>query len=426
MDWRIVSVLFLLFLAGCTSGSGGSNSGSSGGSSQGLAFSFIEGAPPEEVTREEPFSITLEIENKGGYDIPAFKQAGGIFSGGGDQEICMVERAKNNNSPENPSFRVNTTLTGIFYRDFGVSNATDFSIFPEATTLNNDDNITFTSPSFTATKTIDDTVIPGARTLLSFSNLAYNQNLNARTSLDIRANLCYQYGVQATGLFCIVEDPTEEDLFCDPTDPIELDVSDGHVNVEVKESVVGKNNFRLTFTFTKKSGNGVLLKPWSGNECTASLSASEPFFNRPDSSIDKENVRDAHYERLGETWRCLPPSTARLREQDRVFVDINVDDLLSPRGTLDMSVSKFSCRGFIEKSLDPVFAINDDTPNDGETSKTAGFISLKEPATVVCSFVVPDKENLVDEKRFVDVEIIYNYFDSISEKFDVIDTGEDS
>ena len=362
MHWRILLVFSLLFLAGCTSG----ESDSSSPSGNGVDISFAEDSPPDRIEQGIPFSVILDLENKGGYDIPAF-----IELRNNEPRACMshADATDEGFRPESDSFRINATLSGIFYADVGLEKQGNLTQFPTAS----DDDDVFAGESEVANVSIE-----GHQLSLAFPSFTYTKQVENRLSALVRANVCYQYGVTATGLFCTLEDATLPEPFCDASDTVELEVSDGHVDVALEESVVGRNQFRLIFTLTKKSGDGVLLKPWTGDGCSRELEGKVvggqvQYFNRPDLPRNE----------LAETWTCEPPSSVSTLDRDRVFVEVDIGDVFSNDDDEDApDSSSFSCRGF---TGDTVGATQNG--EDYLSRAPAGYVSLAEPATIVCTFI---------------------------------------
>lgn len=151
----------LLLLAGCGDGATTTGSGYDPfiGGSEGLELTFISSAPPDEVYDNDkfPFSVTVELENLGEYDLE---------NGDGFIEI-----------------------RGISAEEFGVSPSSLKKSLGEIQG---------------ARKSSDGSIQKGLIDIISFDGLSYQQDLAGDLPINnLRVRACYDYETKASAQLCL-------------------------------------------------------------------------------------------------------------------------------------------------------------------------------------------------------------------------------
>ncbi len=193
------------------------------GGSHGLALSFTEGAPPDEVFDQGkyPFSVNVKIENNGEWDV--------------DKEDATI------------------TISGIS---------------PEA----------FSNPTLTrklnvdlagTKKDVQGNIIPGTTTYLDFPGFNYKDRITGSVDLTIKADACYKYGTNINSKLCILKDllgrvAGAQNPICVVDESKEVENSGAPVQVaELKERAVENNKIRFTF-IVQHTGIGDVSELGSG------------------------------------------------------------------------------------------------------------------------------------------------------------------
>ena|GEM_PF-2544066 len=194
------------------------------GGEAGLEISFLANAPPKTVYdkpadgTENPFDISIKLENKGEYTIPAGK------------------------------YKV--TLSGI-----------------EPTAFKK------TQPNFRDMTSTDELIkkrrsagaeIPGTFTIVTVSQLAYQSPVSGQIGpFNLRASACYEYQSESSSNICVLKDllgTTRQQGICKPTEKKNVENSGAPVGVEnLEQSVTGKDNIAFTFAVKHKGGEKNLV-----------------------------------------------------------------------------------------------------------------------------------------------------------------------
>jgi len=213
-------VLVMLFVAGCASSN---TTGSVGapyiGGTKGLEMKFTPGSPPNEVydNKNSEFSITVELRNVGEYDL--------------DSNDGYVE------------------IKGISADEFGVSPSHFKQNIPA---ING------------ARKNSNGNVIPGTLDIVSFENLAYQQDLTGNlNSNKIRAIACYNYKTRASADVCVKEDAfdgQQANSVCVLSGSKPVANSGGPLQVSsVTQNAVGKNKMQVIYQISPQLATGELF-----------------------------------------------------------------------------------------------------------------------------------------------------------------------
>ncbi len=189
------------------------------GGTESIEFNFLEGSPPSEVYDggNYPFEVTLNLENKGEYDVPKEK------------------------------LKIN--LVGFYPPDFGNPN----------TTKNPDEDL---KKSYIDS---EGNIIPGTITYVNFPGFNFKSNLSANNRYTIRADLCYLYGTIAEADLCILDDLTEtNDKVCVVNERKTVYSSSAPIQIEnFQESVAGTDKITFSFEIVHR-GSGAISKKDSG------------------------------------------------------------------------------------------------------------------------------------------------------------------
>lgn len=211
-------ILFLvigLFLVGCEKKVDTTFSKPFIGGTNAAAFNFIEGSPPAEVYDggSYPFEVTLNVENKGEYDVP--------------KEKISVE------------------LVGFYPPDFNN---------PEIK-KNPDEDL---GKSYIDS---EGNIIPGTITYVTFPGFNFMEELKANNEYRIRANLCYVYGTIAQADLCVLDDLTKtKDEVCKVSEKKSVDCSSAPVKIEnFEESIAGTDKITFSFEIVQR-GSGLVSK----------------------------------------------------------------------------------------------------------------------------------------------------------------------
>ncbi|MBT7903409.1 hypothetical protein HN587_06115 [Candidatus Woesearchaeota archaeon] len=232
----ILVILMMIFLVGCgeNQDSAAQPTGIKTGSmfiqgTDGLSIEFVSGAPPTSVVdKEQPFGISVRIENLGGHDIDL----------GSDATV---------------------TVTGFDPADFGVG----------ASDLKKD------SPDPLRGVKIDTEggKIPGGMASIDFptsgSAFVNQKEVAGQVTYNIKADVCYNYGTVVNSELCILEDMLgmtgQESSFCKVTEEKSVDNSGAPVQVtSFRESVGSATKTNFIFKVEHK-GSGKLYA--SSSEC---------------------------------------------------------------------------------------------------------------------------------------------------------------
>jgi len=226
----VLLIIGLFILVGCEETVETSFSKPFIGGTSAIEFDFIEGSPPAEAYDKGsyPFEVTLNVENKGEYDVPKDK--------------------------------ITIDLAGFYPPDF------------------NDPEIV-KQPDEDLEKSYIDSegnTIPGTVTYITFPEFNFMDELTANNEYRIRANLCYVYGTIAQADLCILDDLTKiKDEVCKVSESKRVDCSSAPVKIEnLEESIAGTDKITFSFEIVHR-GSGLVSK--LGSNCS-------------DETIDKNKV----------------------------------------------------------------------------------------------------------------------------------------
>ena len=204
---KILIILVGLFLiAGCSnSNNTGTTKNTFIGGTESAEFDFMTGTPPEEVYDggQQPFEVTVKIENKGEYDIP--------------KEDLKVK------------------LTGFYPADFG---SPTIEKNPEE-----DLDKSYIDPDGETQK--------GDITFLNFQGFNFVGTLKGNNQYKIRADVCYKYGTYGQADLCVLDDLTPEEEskeVCKVNERKSVASSSAPVQIQnFEEEVSGTRKVRFSF-----------------------------------------------------------------------------------------------------------------------------------------------------------------------------------
>ena len=211
-------MVIVVLLVGCDSGdTAGPTSDAFIGGTDSIEFDFMEETPPAEVYDggEQPFEVTIYLENKGEYDV-----------------------AKED---------INIQLSGFYPGDF--SNP--------STELNPEENLdkSYIDP--------DGEIELGSITYVNFMGFNFGGSLAGNNEYKIRADVCYNYGTKAQADLCVLDDltPTDpEDEVCKVNENKPVASSSAPMQVEnFKEERSGERKVKFSFDVVHR-GSGLVSK----------------------------------------------------------------------------------------------------------------------------------------------------------------------
>ncbi len=208
----LVLIVLLMFLTGCKKDEEDTTITGRAfvGGTNGLEISYLSSLPPAEVFDiDNPFSISVKVENKGETDVE-----------------------RNN---------IKVSVTGINPSDFGVSAA--------ALTKTSDDSLEGVKIDGAGN------VVSGDYTTIDFPEMNYFAEVSGSVPFTIRANLCYEYGTRAQGRLCVRKDlrgVTGETGICDPDRQVPAENSGAPVQItNIRQNVAGSDKIDFFFTIRK-------------------------------------------------------------------------------------------------------------------------------------------------------------------------------
>jgi len=213
----LVLIGIMIFLVGCEGDTAGPTSKTFIGGTDSIKFDFMEETPPAEVydAGQQPFEVTVNLENKGEYDVP--------------KEDIKVK------------------LSGFYPPDFG----------NPVVEMNPEEDLqkSFIDP--------DGEVERGTITYVNFPGFNFGGALAGNNEYTIRAEVCYKYGTRAQADLCVLEDLTpdvDEDEVCDVSESKSVASSSAPVQVEnFKQEVAGTRKLKFTFDIVHR-GTGLISK----------------------------------------------------------------------------------------------------------------------------------------------------------------------
>jgi len=211
-----VLLIFLLGAEGCPDKKTTTELGAYIGGVDGLEISFVDEEPPNTVldNKQDPFYITLLVENVGEYTIPKGK--------------------------------IIATLSGISKDAFGLKSL----------------NIKSVSDIFGKTK-IGSEIIEGGLDQLQFDQANYKYDLTADFSTQLRADVCYGYKTNSLVTLCLKKNPIQrkqEDICLVTNDNVNVENSGAPLSVRNVKSRAGSGGVTVTFIVENK-GTGEVYEP---------------------------------------------------------------------------------------------------------------------------------------------------------------------
>ncbi len=201
------------------------------GGNDGLDFSFKENQPPLKVidNNQEPFFITLNLQNKGEFTIPENK--------------------------------IISSLSGVNGEAFSLSS------------LNAKLAIALEGKSKSG-----DQIVQSSPEELQFDQAIYKYDLNADFPTSLRADICYLYQTRSVAKVCLKKNPIEkntEDKCTINSDKVIAESSSAPVKIkDVKQRSSAVNEIKLTFTISNV-GKGQVYSPTTFSDKCVDVSAGK-------------------------------------------------------------------------------------------------------------------------------------------------------
>ncbi len=179
------------------------------GGQAGLKAEFVDGMPPDSIldNDKQNFGIGIKLENMGEADVL-----------------------------ENDGY---IEIVGINAKDFGKTGQSDLK-------KNVDDEIKG------AKRSLDGDRIKGGLAIVEFPDLKYKQDLPGESSLQITADICYNYKTRAASKICVKKEllrGLDTDKICKVSEEKDVENSGGPVQItSVKQNPVGEGKIQLLFT----------------------------------------------------------------------------------------------------------------------------------------------------------------------------------
>ncbi|MEK6904049.1 MAG: hypothetical protein AABW87_00475, partial [Nanoarchaeota archaeon] len=252
MEKRWFILVFLVVLAGCAGLIRGqqkdTTSGAFVGGTQGISLSFIEGEPPAGVldNNQEAFLITLMLRNEGEFTVPVG--------------------------------RIIASLSGVSQESFNLKSLdakSDFALEKKSKAR--------------------DATLPGGQEELSFREAKYKPDLPADFSIDLRADICYDYQTEAVTSVCLRKnvlerDEIEDNCRVDNTN-IKAENSGGPIQISnVVERPSGNSKVRVSFDVSNK-GIGVVYEPNTfSKSCSGNDDKKDALFIEVTSTSNKYKI----------------------------------------------------------------------------------------------------------------------------------------
>jgi hypothetical protein len=227
----ILSIAIILVLSGCNDDSStGLKTSPFLGGTTGITVDFATGSPPSEVYDESyPFDISVILQNKGEYEVPA-----------GD---------------------VNVKISGIL--------ASEFSTTEAELSKNPTDDLLATK------KNSEGDVIQGSPVYVEFNGLEYASELKGNQVYPIRADVCFNYETNAIATVCILENNIDltNSKVCSNQGIKKVFNSGAPVQiVNFKQEPSGQNKVRYHFA-VRHAGTGEVYK--SETTCDKTIKTDE-------------------------------------------------------------------------------------------------------------------------------------------------------
>jgi len=218
------------------------------GGNEGLDFSFKENQPPIKVldNNQDPFYISLNLQNKGEFTIPQNK--------------------------------IISSLSGV--------NAEAFSLSSLNAKL---------STSLEGKSKSGEQVIQSSPEELQFDQAIYKYDLNADFPTSLRADICYLYQTRAVAKVCLKSkavDRDTEDKCLINTDKVTNEVSGAPVKIkDVKQRSSSSSEVKLTFTIANE-GKGQVYSPTAfSDKCVDVSSERDQILVEVISASGKANIK---------------------------------------------------------------------------------------------------------------------------------------
>jgi hypothetical protein len=276
MSSRILSILVVVFVvifysSGCLGDTDDSEtSGSFSGGSGGILVEFQPGAPPQQISEDDPsFDVSVKLENIGEYDID-------ISDAEYDEDGNLVIEYDENGILKETIQPASVFLLGVNPKTIGLcySDTTTDTTQVCTTKLVHEDGLS-------GAHYVNSELIPGELTYLSWesaesSSLNYGLEINSDQSLNFVAQVCYPYRTIATAEACFSDNAYAQTTgaeTCEVTGSKDVSNTIAPIQVtSVVENPAGKTDTtgKYAFTFSIQNTGGGTVFPYdtSTHKCT--------------------------------------------------------------------------------------------------------------------------------------------------------------
>lgn len=318
------SVVFLLFIAGCAGGDktpAGAPTSPFLGGSEGIEISFLEGAPPEEVTDNGlfDFQAILMIKNKGEYAL------------GKDQ--------------------VNASLIGFQPEDFGITDDAATVAVDERDVLEGRRPDDDPQPR---KRDSEGNIIEAVETLITFPT--DTANFNVRRSLPgnnvfvFRADVCYRYETQAASDICVLENMIDvpSDALCQPSEPKEVFSSGSPVTItSFRQNAVGKDKVQFVFDIVHSGQGSIFSRENPFSQCPKT-----PTQRRQKEDVVNVTVKTGLPDVDGDAATGVSLNCVGLRDSTAASVSIGSVKLINGKRTITCTQSLNPSRSDFVRKID--------------------------------------------------------------------------
>lgn len=246
-----VFLSLLLFAMGCDSNGGEDSTAPSSqfiGGSLGLVMEFVEGTPPPEIAdMNQPFGISIKLENKGDHDMDVASDA-------------------------------TVSITGIDPADFGLTTAALIQDSPE--------------PLMGARKDPTGQPISGTIVTMDFpatGEFQHQSEIAGAVTYNIKADVCYKYGSVANTKMCVLQDilgtSGQQSNLCSINEEKPIDESGAPVHVtSFRESVASATKVAFVFKVGQVDNQGHVYG--LGSKCDETFSNREKVHVKVDTGMN--------------------------------------------------------------------------------------------------------------------------------------------
>jgi len=276
----LVAFLFIIIVSfsGCTNKKSVEDTDTSSGGIAGISSEFMSGGPPDQISEDEPFTVSVKIDNNGEYLV--------------QQDEVVVY------------------LLGV--------NPASIGLKSDETMLNSENcgDCLISSEPLLPSYYINGEWIPGGYDYITWPTpdsdaeyLGYNVNITSDQNLNFVAQTCYNYETVASADACFSDNAYAQTTgaeTCDIAGEKYVSNSGAPIHItKVVENPAGKERYSFTFHIENVGEGRAFAIDWPLNKCT----------NIPQASLDRVFVKDV---RVG---GVTPELSSRCTDKSVFLVD---------------------------------------------------------------------------------------------------------